>query len=339
MAKLKCSLHEIKAEKKCLLLEIKAGKKGDNKMRKQIQFIAFILLSFTTLYSQKNSAEFSDKLKIGSEIILNARKAIGLGEIKIDSFSYKTKQVFFNSSESDKKAREKTEEIKVVLPDKIHTVLVLAQGSESTSIWNQSKYKSFIVLEMLGERYFKDTTNSEERSLSDDSMKVLEGRIDKEKLENLKKASSIKRPDPKQSFYEKLWTDFFPMTFSHPFEKDLNFVFIGKAQTVDKTANIVDLNPTNGKKYRLLFDAETNDLLMMIVRYKREDLYFIGDVETKYYFSNRKKMGGIVVPLTIKAETKLTPLGNKETKLLFQLKDIEEFKINPELKESLFEIK
>ena len=135
-----------------------------------------------------------------------------------------------------------------------------------------------------------------------------------------------------------MWTELFPLILAHPFEKDLNFNYIGKAKANNVTANVVDFKPKNGKNYRLLFDAETNYLLMMIVNYKRDDPFFIGDVETKYYYSERELSGDILIPKKIKVENKQTAAGQKP-KIGFQNIEILEFKFNPELKESLFEIK
>ncbi len=305
-------------------------------MKKQIIQFLTILLIIIPIFAQ-SATESEQKLKKGNEIVSNARKAIGLGEKEIQSFSYKIKNISLNSNSAIPSV-EMSSETKVILPNKINSILFIGQNSESVRIWNGEKYKSFLVMDMMGNRIVKDTTNPEESSSNNENLKVLEGRVDKDKLEAFKKASTKKRPDPKISFNEELWTDFFPLTLSHPFEKNLEFVFVGKAQAGSKTADVVDFTPSNGKKYRLLFDTETNYLLMMIVNYHREDPFFTGDVETKYYFSERENTEGILFPKTIKAEIKQTA-ADKSTRILHSETKILEFKINQKIDEKIFEIK
>jgi hypothetical protein len=217
-------------------------------------------------------------------------------------------------------------------------------GGELTKIWNAEKYKSFTVIDMLGTRYVKDNTAEDKKNtVSDEALKSLEGKMGKEQLEFLKNAKNAKRPDPKFLFYESLWTEYFPLTLSHPFEPNLEFKYIGKAEAGGQIANVVEVKSESGKTYRLVFDAKTNYLLMMLYSYKSDggDFggAFDGEREFKYYFSKREKIGNFLIPKQIKVESKFTPLGSKETKLFSQIIDVEDFSLNPELKESIFEIK
>jgi hypothetical protein len=125
---------------------------------------------------------------------------------------------------------------------------------------------------------------------------------------------------------------------AHPFEKKIGFKYVGKAKSNDKTANVIDVKPANGRNYRLLFDTETNHLLMMIVSFKETNERFVGDVEEKYYFSERELINGILIPKKIKVEKKATPQG-KEAIIKFSNIEIVDFKINPEFKKDMFEIK
>jgi hypothetical protein len=72
---------------------------------------------------------------------------------------------------------------------------------------------------------------------------------------------------------------------------------------------------------------------MMIVSYKGFD----GDYETKYYYSNRESVGGILIPKKIKAEHKFTPTG-EASRVSYMNINIEEFSIKPEFKSNLFDV-
>lgn len=202
---------------------------------------------------------------------------------------------------------------------------------QSTKTWNGEKYKSTIETDVSGQRIVRDVTTQENKPLSKNVINIIGGKT-AAALQNSQRA------DPKKIFTESLWTSLFPLMLSHSFEKDIKFRYVGKAKSNDKTANIVDVNPSNGKIYRLLFDSETNYLLILIVSFKETNERFVGDVETKYYFSERELIGGVLIPRKIKVERKSTPEG-KPPVIRFSNIEIVDFKINPTLDEKLFNIK
>ena len=128
------------------------------------------------------------------------------------------------------------------------------------------------------------------------------------------------------------------MILSHPFEKSIKFEYVVKAKSNDRTANVIDVKPANGKIYRLLFDSETNYLLMMIVSFKENNDRFVGDIEAKYYFSERELINGLLIPKKIKVEEKITPEG-KSPIVKFSNIEILDFKLNPKFDGKIFEIK
>lgn len=77
---------------------------------------------------------------------------------------------------------------------------------------------------------------------------------------------------------------------------------------------------------------------MMIVSHKETNDRFVGDVEAKYYFSERELINGILIPKKIKVEQKATASGQKPVTGFSNI-EILEFKLNPEFKKDLFEIK
>ena len=294
-------------------------------MLKRICFWCLLAI-FSTVILAQNNVRSDDAAKVkGKQIIEDARKSIGIYKVNLNSYKLRTKTVL------DSKLGETIDETSVLLPDKIQTAFVVKQPAEVnlTRIWNGEKYKALYQFEALGNVMTKDVTNS---SLNEESTKALEGRIDKDKLEKLKK---FKPTDPKVIFYNKVWEDTFPLILANPFEQDLEFIYVGKAKSsADRFAEVVDVRSRNNRNYRLLFDTEMNYLLMMIVSFKGSD----GDYETKHYYSNREKIGGVLIPKTIKVENKHTPTG--ESPRISHLNiEIEDFGLNPEFKKNMFDIK
>jgi hypothetical protein len=296
------------------------------------RFIIVIFLSASICFSQQNNEiKLSNQHEVG-DIIRNARQAIGLdksGEISTYSYKFKRSKLLKNNNNY-----ESFEDISLKLSDKIQVIY----GSDSpffyrlTRTWSDEKYKSISESESAsGQRTVRDMTELENKPVSKNVSDVL-GKKTTAALQNAQKA------DPKNVLKESLWTSLFPLILSHPFEKKIEFKYVGKAKSNDKTANVVDVKPANGKTYRLLFDTETNYLLMMIVSHKETNDRFVGDVEAKYYFSERELINGILIPKKIKVEQKATVSGQPPVTGFSNI-EILEFKLNPEFKKDLFEIK
>ncbi len=297
----------------------------------KVAAIMFVLVSIC--FAQQINNQKQENISDGEKIIRKSREAIGIGKLELNSVHYKVKTLILAKTQDGRQVPDFFGEISLTLPDKIQTIYSMRQPFpfSSTKTWNGDKYKSFYEMEIMGKKTIKDDTNSDRK----DILKKAEGSIAKGKLEVLK---NIPRIDPKVVLIESMWTELFPLILTHPFEQNLKFNYVGKAQANNKTANVVDIKPKNGKSYRLLFDTETNYLLMMIVNYKRNDQFFVGDVEMKYYFSNRELTGDVLIPKKIKVENKQTAPG-KPPKISYSNIDILEFKPNPEFKKDIFEIK
>jgi hypothetical protein len=302
-------------------------------MRK-ILAIKMILFAFASVcFSQQVVDKKQSNIIEGEEIIRKACEAVALGKVGVSSVYYKAKTSVLDKMPNGNALPDFFEEISLTLPDKIHAIYSTGEPLryQSFKTWNGEKYKSIFETEILGRKIVKDDTNAENVKPSKSVVAVL-GK------ENTALFENIKRVDPKESLKESMWTELFPMIFSHPLEPKLEFQYVGKAKSNDKIANVTDVKSANGKTYRLLFDSETNYLLMMIVSFKRTDQFFTGDQEMKYYFSQRETVDGILIPRKVKVENKQTAKG-QPSKTSFLNLEILEFKINPEFKKDLFEIK
>lgn len=294
--------------------------------------LIIVICIFVSLgFSQQDNAKKQANQTEGEEIIQKARQAIGLDKSgEILSYFYKSKTTLvipnYNIVSS--------EEINLKLPGKFQVVYrsELPHFSQLTRTWNGEKYKSIFESESSsGQRTVQDMTELKNKPLSKNVSNII-GKKTTAALQNSQRA------DPKNIFMESLWTSLFPLILSHPFEKNIEFKYVGKAKSNDKTANVIDVKPSDGKTYRLLFDSETNYLLMMIVSHKETNERFVGDVEAKYYFSERELIGGVLIPKKIKVEKKATPVG-KSPITGFSNIEILDFKLNPTLDEKIFEIK
>ncbi len=293
--------------------------------------LIMVICIFVSLgFAQQNNAKKQANQTEGEEIIQKARQALGLDKSgELSSYFYKFKTTLISQNFN----LESFEEVSIKLPGKIQAIYSKASPSfQLNRTWNDSKYKSTYQSESsTGQRTFKDMTAAENKPLSENVRNAI-GKQTTTALQNSQKV------DPKYIFSESLWTSIFPLILSHPFEKNIEFKYVGKAKSNDKTANVVDVKPSDGKTYRLLFDSETNYLLMMIVSHKETNERFVGDVEAKYYFSERELIGGILIPKKIKVEKKATPVG-KSPITGFANIEILDFKLNPTLDEKIFEIK
>lgn len=296
----------------------------------------FVCIFSLVSFSQKKDVEDQSNQTQARLIIQSARQVSGLNQTnEILSYHYRSRK----SMPIKNFSYENVEEISIKFPDKISAIntsnILLSPDSPSSSqlvkVWNAAKYKAVAETEISGRRIVKDVTNEQTRTISKNVSDII-GKKTATALQNSQEA------DPKQIFTESLWTSIFPLILSHPFEKNIPFKYAGKAQSNGKTANVVDVRPSNGKTYRLLFDSETNYLLMMVVSFKETNERFVGDIEAKYYFSERELIDGLLIPKRIKVEEKVTPEGKSPT-VRFSNIEILDFKVNPKLDEKIFEIK
>ena len=302
-------------------------------MMKAMFLAALILILLSSNYSQIANQINMKNSKENNEIIILARNAIGISNEEPNSFHIKLKQTFLTKVENipdESTIKDATTELNILNPDQIQTIWSIETPfpSKTTSIWNGKNFKRIVEFEVMGKTVVQNISDT---SRNKGSLKALDGKIDKEKLDRLKDA---KLKDPKEDFYNQVWFGLFPLILSNPFESNIELKYVGKAEASNQIANVVDFKSKNGRNYRLLFDSLTNYLLMMVVNYKGAD----GEYEIKYYYSNREKVGNILIPRKIKVENKITLTG-KEPRLSHSNIDVMEFKLNPEFKENIFHIK
>jgi len=295
------------------------------------RLITVICIFVSLGFSQQSDVIKQSNQTEGAKIIHEARQAIGLDESsEISSYFNKFKKTLLLQNGN----MESFEEISLILPGKIQAVYGRNSPffSQSTRTWNGEKYKSTYESESSsGQRIIRDFTAMEKKPLP----LAVGNVISKETATALERS---RKSDKKNILKKSLWTSLFPLIFSHPFEKNIEFKYVGKAKSDGKTASVVEVKPIGGKTYRLFFDTETNYLLLMITSEKLKNGRLVRDFETKYYFSERELIDGVLIPKKIKIEKKITFKG-KAPIVQFFIIEILDFKLNPTLDEKGFDIK
>jgi hypothetical protein len=176
-------------------------------MKKQILLTVLILILPIFTYSQNRISGDEENIQKGNQVIMNARKAIGIEKEPINAFHIKLKTLTTTEikNPSGLSLPDTITEINAAAPDKIQYFWTIEKPffSKSTKIWNGEKYKALSEIDMLGTRTVKDVTNLRNNK---EILKNLEGRIDKEKLEKLK---NVRETDPKEDVLNRIWTEFF----------------------------------------------------------------------------------------------------------------------------------
>ncbi len=183
-------------------------------------------------------------------------------------------------------------EILIETPDKIKVV------------YDRGNYKRFQIVN--GGKYSEDSEmnlNGEMVSmrklgklLSKPDMPIyVEEILPKERVEYLKK-----NPDElnKLLMEDGFWSNIFPILLSNPLNKDVKYEYVGKAESDNQRADIVDVKSNFYRKIRLFFDEKTHLLLMMTKTLDRANSAFT----EKYYFSDYQLTDGLLVAKNVKTE-------------------------------------
>jgi len=272
------------------------------------------------------------RLKKGKQILEIAREKIGLNLSNqvVDSF----KLLINREAEIGGIRMLSQKEVNVMLPSKIITVESVEKPfkSKTTSVWNGGKYKKINESEIMGRRFVRDLTKP--KPLNKKQEELMKNGLGKEQFEQMRKAkaSQLKR-DPRADFEDSLWNDVFPLILVHPFLREVIFSFIGNTKSDGRVAQVIDATTKSGRSIRLFFDVETKYLLLMVVRWQSWD----GDYRKRLYFSDRKKIDGIVIPTKIKSEHTYIPTG-KKPRISYAYIDIMEFALNPKFTEKMFKV-
>jgi hypothetical protein len=102
----------------------------------------------------------------------------------------------------------------------------------------------------------------------------------------------------RKRFDQSLFIDTFHFTFDSSWYGDLDFRYVGIAESGTEKADVIETAFDN-TTYRLFFDSKTNLLILMIRTVKTTNGKTL---EFKHYYSNYKKFDGILLPTKIKVD-------------------------------------
>lgn len=264
----------------------------------------------------------SENLEKGRNLIQEARAAIGFNskDRPINTITLRVNSAF----ETGGIQIEKVNELTFAEPNLVRyeETSNYPTYSNFSTIWDGVTFKKTLEMEFAGKRTVNDLTKPQPPS------SLFEQSLSKNDLEKAKRALSA---NPRLQFSDQLWTIIFPIILKQPMDQDVEFIYAGVTESGGIKAHVVDAKTQSGREIRLIFDNTSKYLLMMTVKY----LWFDGDYEDKYYFSDRVKMSEIVVPTKIKLEHTFTPTG-KQPIISYIYLDVKHFEANAVFKNNHF---
>lgn len=120
----------------------------------------------------------------------------------------------------------------------------------------------------------------------------------------------------------------FPITLDYSWHSPLEFRYIGIAEAKDTKADVIETTLSNGANYRFFFDQQTHLLLMVIET--RTSKKTNKEIEKKYFFSDYRKVSGLLVAHKVVTETNQEVVAERDLKRL---------QINPTFKPDYFAVK
>jgi hypothetical protein len=147
----------------------------------------------------------------------------------------------------------------------------------------------------------------------------------------------------KEEIRQGLWINVFPLLLGVPWDSTDVFVHIGKAESGEIRADIIELVSKNKKRIRLFFNECTHLLLMTTVEEKGTG----SGAKTTNYYSDYNEMDGILLARKIVSESEFSILTQAEflgqkiyprTTRRIKERTIRGFEINPKFPPDNFEI-
>lgn len=292
-------------------------------MKQTIKTVFLLLFLMTNWVSaQTDPAKDAVKLERGEEIINQARRAIDK-----DNILQNLRSIYLNIDKSSSGV-DFSSEISILMPDKIRVDSILA-GFRTIKVSNGGKYSEDSEMSINGEPLSMKSIGAPSPKMKFPAF--LEDVLSDERIEYLKK-----NPDELKKVVfmgEDLWRYVFPILLSNPLNTDVKYEYVGKAESANRRADIVDVKSDFYRKIRLFFDENTHLLLMMT-----EELDSKRSVFTeRYYFSDYQPTSGLLIAKSVKKESdEVFKDGSGKKTYNSPPPVIKEIKINPNLKSGVF---
>ncbi len=289
-------------------------------MVRSISFL--IVLNFLLIQlswaQEKNEEEKAVRLRKAQEILQSARITAHEGKNETREESILIKKVVRNLVHSGTKLKGKTKIQKAIARTKVEKELFFAFPNRIRSITT-----AHLSQNNLSENFLKTDFVVKGDLVEMNREVVLGGRkmdVGKMAMEIGVPEATMKQIDFAKSAKENMetseyvrqsvWMDIFPVLLDLPWEPKPKFIYFGKAQSGDTTANILEYLPTpkeeqrfqkekTKSQIRLFFDEETNRLLMITSEVSNPR----SEVKSKYFFSDYQKKAGLLFAKKINSET------------------------------------
>ncbi len=293
-------------------------------MKLTIISILFLLISITNgNYAQEIVKKDISKLERGQEIINLARKAIDKGN-GLD----KLKTFYINIDHTTPGQWEFTTEISIILPGKVKDVTTFG-ATKSYEVFEEGKYSEDSEMFLNGKAY--SAARGGRPLIKPKIPPYFKEIFSKEKIQYLEN-----NPDKLRilSMEAAMWSDIFPILLFNPINTDVEYEYVGKAESAKQRADIIDVKSDFYRKIRLFFDEKTHLLLMMTQELDKPESKYI----EKRYFSGYETVDGLLIAKRIGVDAEEIYKDGREKKVYKPSpRTYKEIKINPKVNiETLF---
>lgn len=207
---------------------------------------------------------------------------------------------------------------------------------ENTTVWNLDEMVELGVSDADKIRFDSILDHGDLKTKTNKSL-IADGSFFNRKMEVFSKGQKVNanfsfsatKEKEIQRLKNSAWQIIFPITLNDSLYQNLDFTYLGIAESKDGKANAIQ-TISNGKTYQLFFDIKTNLLLLMTESWTDEENK--KPVLTKHFFSDYRDESGLFVAHKIVMQSDSEKIGTGET-------IIKSVKINPAFKANFFDAK
>lgn len=292
---------------------------NDYSMKFYIGFSFFILLLLNgnQLKAQDGNPD-EQALAKGSEVLNKAAQSINQNQLKLNAISLVFSVVKQTKLTRNEKVSESTE-----------------RGERELNIQLPNKIKYFESLGTVDYTGISEYTLNE-TDYSSENYSLSQGRRVSYEVKGGKLSPEEQKQQGTLWLKRQAFIYVFPITLE-PFADSPAFKYVGKAEADDSRADVLEVTLSDENKARFFFDEQTHLLRMIIMSGKNRQS---GEYEEKRFFSDYKKIDGLMVANKINVERKESVKIANQIANVEQIEEItlKSIKFNPTLKSDIFKV-
>lgn len=284
-----------------------------------IIILVMFWLPFGYVKAQDSNLNNQEKTK-ADEILLSARKAIGIGKEKLNLQKISLIYDVSTSSSLFIKERKEKRQSQASGERELHSLLP-----------NNFRYLESLKMEDTV-WITKFTLNG--NLMDADKYGMWEGKRTEIQTKGQENPSEERKKQEIREKKEEVFFFLFPILLESSDLIPLAFNYVGKAELNSEKADVIETRLNEETKIRLFFD-EASHLLKLLTT---ESILQNGsNFEEKRFYSDYKTVEGLMIANRINVETKLT--SNRLDSQTIEEQTLKSVKINPTFKSNFFEVK